>query len=70
VARQLRELGFDAAALQGGYQAWRTIYPVEPKGKVAVADVITQSGGGSAAPPSIVPEQLPVSSTSDDKMTG
>jgi rhodanese-related sulfurtransferase len=26
----LRSLGFDAAALQGGFDAWRTAYPVEP----------------------------------------
>jgi hypothetical protein len=31
VARELRALGFDAAALQGGYNAWRETYPVEPK---------------------------------------
>jgi hypothetical protein len=24
--------GFDAAALLGGYHAWRVLYPVEPKG--------------------------------------
>jgi rhodanese-related sulfurtransferase len=30
VARQLRSLGFDAAALLGGYNAWRSSYPVEP----------------------------------------
>jgi rhodanese-related sulfurtransferase len=32
VARQLLALGFDAAALKGGYQAWRAAYPVESKG--------------------------------------
>lgn len=31
VARQLQELGFDAAALTGGYEAWRESYPIEPK---------------------------------------
>jgi rhodanese-related sulfurtransferase len=31
VARQLRALGFEAAALKGGYAAWRAAYPVEPK---------------------------------------
>jgi rhodanese-related sulfurtransferase len=31
VARQLRQLGFDADALQGGYEAWRAKYPVAPK---------------------------------------
>jgi rhodanese-related sulfurtransferase len=30
VAQQLRALGFDAAALQGGFDAWRAEYPVEP----------------------------------------
>jgi rhodanese-related sulfurtransferase len=34
VAQQLRDLGFDAAALEGGFDAWRTAHPVEP---VAVA---------------------------------
>jgi hypothetical protein len=32
VARQLIGLGFEAAALEGGYAAWRARYPVEPKG--------------------------------------
>ena len=32
MARQLLALGFDAAALEGGYQAWRDAYPVEAKG--------------------------------------
>jgi len=31
VARQLQALGFDAAALTGGYTAWQALYPVEPK---------------------------------------
>ena len=31
MARQLTALGFDAAALLGGYNAWRARYPVEPK---------------------------------------
>jgi rhodanese-related sulfurtransferase len=31
VARQLKSLGFDAAALLGGYNAWQALYPVEPK---------------------------------------
>jgi rhodanese-related sulfurtransferase len=31
VARQLRQLGFDAVALAGGYNAWRATHPVEPK---------------------------------------
>jgi hypothetical protein len=35
VARQLQGLGFDAAALAGGYKAWRAEYPVEPKGASA-----------------------------------
>jgi hypothetical protein len=32
VWRELLALGFDAAALEGGYNAWRKAYPVEPKG--------------------------------------
>ena len=31
MARQLIALGFDAAALEGGYNAWRAAYPAEPK---------------------------------------
>jgi rhodanese-related sulfurtransferase len=34
-ARLLQSLGFDAAALKGGYNAWRAAYPVEPKAEVA-----------------------------------
>jgi hypothetical protein len=30
VARQLQQIGFAAAALQGGLDAWRDRYPVEP----------------------------------------
>jgi hypothetical protein len=30
VVHQLRSLGFDAAALTGGFKAWRAAYPVEP----------------------------------------
>ncbi len=33
VSRQLESMGFDARALQGGYEAWRAEYPVEPKGE-------------------------------------
>lgn len=29
MARELRALGFDAAALKGGLDAWRARYPVE-----------------------------------------
>jgi rhodanese-related sulfurtransferase len=36
VARKLLALGFDAAALKGGYTAWRAAYPVEPKEAVLV----------------------------------
>jgi hypothetical protein len=32
VARQLQALGFDTAALKGGYNAWQMAFPVEPKG--------------------------------------
>jgi rhodanese-related sulfurtransferase len=31
VARKLRELGFDARALDGGYAAWKRAYAVEHK---------------------------------------
>jgi hypothetical protein len=24
-------MGFEAKALQGGYHAWRALYPIEPK---------------------------------------
>ena len=34
VARHLKELGFQAAALKGGYKAWEAQYPVDPKGVV------------------------------------
>ncbi|HEX2032768.1 MAG TPA: hypothetical protein VHS99_01165 [Chloroflexota bacterium] len=30
MAQQLRDLGFEAAALQGGFDAWRASQPVEP----------------------------------------
>jgi hypothetical protein len=30
VARQLQKLGFEAAALLGGWDAWRAEFPVEP----------------------------------------
>lgn len=29
--RELQGAGFEAAALKGGYNAWRERYPVEPK---------------------------------------
>jgi hypothetical protein len=31
VARRLQAAGFQAAALGGGYLAWRARFPVEPK---------------------------------------
>jgi hypothetical protein len=30
-------MGFEAAALLGGFEAWRASYPVEPKGKAEAA---------------------------------
>jgi hypothetical protein len=30
VARRLNKLGFKAAALEGGFEAWKARYPVEP----------------------------------------
>ena len=29
-AQQLREMGFDAAVLKGGFGAWRARFPTEP----------------------------------------
>jgi NhaP-type Na+/H+ or K+/H+ antiporter len=34
VSRHLNELGFQAAALEGGFNAWKAQYPVEPKGTI------------------------------------
>jgi hypothetical protein len=48
VARQLLALGFDAAALAGGYQAWRAAYPVEPKGRFRQAREEAHSGDGGS----------------------
>jgi rhodanese-related sulfurtransferase len=31
VAQQLQDLGFEARALLGGYDAWKAQYPVEDK---------------------------------------
>jgi hypothetical protein len=50
VARQLRMHGFDAAALLGGYNAWRAVYPVEPKGSGAVVAQRARDGAGSGVP--------------------
>lgn len=36
VSRRLKALGFEASALKGGYNAWRALYPIEPKGSVVV----------------------------------
>ncbi|MBA3874014.1 MAG: cation:proton antiporter [Anaerolineae bacterium] len=36
VSRHLVELGFQASALEGGYNAWLAKYPVDPKGMVAI----------------------------------
>jgi rhodanese-related sulfurtransferase len=30
VAQQLQDLGVNAAFLEGGFNAWRALYPVEP----------------------------------------
>ncbi|MBX3061891.1 MAG: cation:proton antiporter [Anaerolineae bacterium] len=40
VARQLKEQGFTARALQGGFHAWRDKYPVEPKNVIGVASIL------------------------------
>jgi NhaP-type Na+/H+ or K+/H+ antiporter len=39
VSRHLRDAGFQASALRGGYKAWEALYPVEPKGLVAIPAV-------------------------------
>lgn len=39
VARYLTHQGFNAAALVGGYNAWHELYPVEPKGTIAIQAV-------------------------------
>ncbi len=36
VSRRLKALGFEASALQGGYNAWKAKYPVDPKGTVLI----------------------------------
>jgi rhodanese-related sulfurtransferase len=41
VSRRLEALGFQASALQGGYNAWRTQYPIDPKGAVLVPSPAT-----------------------------
>jgi hypothetical protein len=66
VARQLRELGFDAAALKGGYNAWREKYPIEPKQRIAVPPTATYSGDASPNSATGEPEPQPVSSTRDN----
>ena len=37
MARKLRESGFEAYALLGGYNAWRDQYPTEPKATTQLA---------------------------------
>ena len=53
MARQLLALGFDAAALTGGYHAWRAAYPVEPKGSPMHGREEARSGDG--VQPRLVP---------------
>jgi sodium/hydrogen antiporter len=36
VSRRLTALGFQASALQGGYNAWKAKYSIEPKGLVSI----------------------------------
>jgi hypothetical protein len=50
VARQLQALGFDAAALKGGYAAWRAAYPVEPKGSIRAVPDLSVVREGAAGP--------------------
>jgi hypothetical protein len=51
VARQLLSLGFDTAALEGGYNAWRAAYPVEPKNSSRLARLENDSGDGLSSHP-------------------
>jgi rhodanese-related sulfurtransferase len=36
VARKLKKIGFEATALEGGYDAWKAEYPTEPAEKEVV----------------------------------
>jgi hypothetical protein len=54
VARQLLSLGFDAAALAGGYNAWRAAYPVEAKGGVQLARLKSDSSEEVTSQPIIL----------------
>jgi hypothetical protein len=42
VARQLQALGFESAALLGGWDAWRAEFPVEP---IAAPSVVAARDG-------------------------
>ena len=66
MARQLRELGFDAAALKGGYNAWREKYPIEAKQRTATPHMATDSGDGSTELITGKPEPQPVAPTDDN----
>jgi len=44
-AQQLREMGFDAAVLKGGFAAWRAQFPVE----TITQGGLTGTGASSAA---------------------
>jgi hypothetical protein len=52
VARQLLGLGFDAAALLGGYNAWRAAFPVEPKQHMRPAQANIDGADSAQAEPS------------------
>lgn len=49
--------GFDAAALEGGYNAWRAAYPVEPKNSSRLTHLESDSGGGVSSQPITFVEQ-------------
>jgi hypothetical protein len=66
VARQLGELGFEAAALKGGYNAWRETYPVEPKERVTTPHTATGSDGGGLDSAADEPDLQPAAPPEDN----
>jgi hypothetical protein len=66
VARQLRELGFDAVALKGGYNAWRARYPIESKQPLATTDTANYSGDQSVDAAALEPQPVSLTGDNDD----
>jgi hypothetical protein len=66
VARQLRELGFDAAALKGGYNAWRDRYPIESKQPIMTPHMATDSSDGSTELTAGEPQPVAPTGDNDD----